>query len=118
MFGDCQRILHVLVQPSMLKNGVPTSFFHLFAVLCMCFQGFVRVAVKYGYSIIPFASVGVEDAARVAFTVNLSWIVRQVDKNHGPMRIPILYPYNSLERQVITLFPEEACTVSLGDVLY
>lgn len=63
------------------------------------------MAVRYGYALIPFASVGMEDAVKVAFSVDVSWIARQLEKqNRGRLRVPFLYPYNSLERQVTFYF--------------
>lgn len=61
------------------------------------------MAVKHGYSIVPFASVGMEDAVSVAFGVDVTWLVRKAEPDRGPLRIPFLYPYNSLQRQVMTI---------------
>lgn len=58
------------------------------------------MAVKHGYSLVPFASVGIEDAISVAFRVDLTWLARKVEPDRGPLRLPFLFPYISLQRQV------------------
>lgn len=60
----------------------------------------MRVAVKHGYSLLPFASVGMEDVVSVAFSLDVSWLAEKAERDVRPLRIPFLYPYNSLERQV------------------
>lgn len=58
------------------------------------------MAVRHGYTLLPFASVGLEDAVSVAFTLDVGWLVRRLLRDRGRLRIPLLYPYNSLQRQV------------------
>ena len=71
-----------------------------------CRQGFARLAVKHGYTLLPFASVGLEDAVAVSsLGVDVTWLVRQAEPKwdtggDSRLRLPFLFPYNSLERQV------------------
>lgn len=77
------------------------SITHLFARACATVpQGFARMAVKHGYTVVPFASFGLEDAVSIAFGVDVSWIARTAEPDRGPLYIPFLLPYNSLQRQV------------------
>ena len=69
------------------------------------------MAVKHGYAVVPFASVGLEDAVSIAFGFDVTWIARKAEPGRGPLRLPILLPYNSLQRQVIV---EEANGRNVG----
>lgn len=81
--------------------AITSPFDHLFArSRATVPQGFVRLAVKHGYTVVPFASFGLEDAVSIAFNVDASCIARTAEPDRGPLYIPFLLPYNSLERQV------------------
>lgn len=78
----------------------------------------MRLAVKHGYALLPFASVGVEDAVSVAFGLDVTWLAGKAESKWttgssggdgggsggggctNRLKVPFLFPYNSFERQV------------------
>lgn len=58
------------------------------------------MAVKHGCSVVPFASIGLEDAVSVACRLDVTWLARRAEPDRGPLYLPFLFPFNSLQRQV------------------
>eukprot|EP00952_Eustigmatos_sp_NYUAD-ZCMA_P008986 37183-Eustigmatos_ZCMA.PRE.1 len=61
------------------------------------------MAIKHGYTLIPFASVGLEDALWVLMRVPLQPLLLILGETRPPASLPLLLPYNSFERQYIAL---------------
>jgi 1-acyl-sn-glycerol-3-phosphate acyltransferase len=65
-------------------------------------QGFARMAIEHGYTIVPFASIGFEDVVRVAFSISSSWFWKMIgDKKRAEQnaydapnstRLPVVVP--------------------------
>ena len=58
------------------------------------------MAVKHGCSVVPFASIGLEDAVSVACRLDVTCLARRAEPDRGPLYLPFLFPFNSLQRQV------------------
>lgn len=62
--------------------------------------GWCHLAIKHEYTIVPFASVGLDDALWVLFRLPLQSLLQLMGQpRSSPLDLPILAPFNSLERQ-------------------
>lgn len=62
-----QHKQHILVYPGGQREVLKHSSIPNYALLWKERMGFARLAIKYGYPIVPVAAVGVEDFLHVAW---------------------------------------------------
>jgi hypothetical protein len=72
-------------------------------------QGFVRMAIKYGAVVVPFASLGLEDSLHSVGTVDVGWWLRALEVASPDLRLPLLLPLNGLQRQYFAFGEKSLC---------
>lgn len=96
----------------LMKEGEPLVFFPggiaeslkapgtaRYALLWGDRLGFIHMAIKHGYTLIPFVSVGIEDALWTLLRLPLQPLLRLIGEARPPIAFPLLLPYNTFERQ-------------------
>ncbi|CAM9142791.1 unnamed protein product [Ascophyllum nodosum] len=115
--GNCEALMSegrcLLLYPGGAREAFKGGDEEKYRLLWNEKLGFARMAVKHGYAVVPFASVGLEDAVSIAFGFDVTWIARKAEPGRGPLRLPILLPYNSLQRQYFA-FGEPIETAHFG----
>lgn len=61
--------------------------------------GWCHMAIRYNYRVVPFASVGIEDALWILFSIPLQPLLALMGEQRPPIEMPILAGFNSLEKQ-------------------
>jgi len=61
--------------------------------------GFIRLAIKHDYTLVPFASVGMEDALWLLFSIPLQPVLSFLGDNRPSLHLPVVAAYNTCERQ-------------------
>eukprot|EP00752_Nemacystus_decipiens_P005809 g5255.t1 len=107
--GNCEALMSagrcLLLYPGGARETFKTGNGDNYKLMWHEKIGFARLAVKHGYTLLPFASVGLEDAVAVSsLGLDVSWLAKQAepkwDTGGGSrLRLPFLFPYNSFERQ-------------------
>ena len=67
-------------------------------------MGFARLAVQHGYTIVPVASVGVEDNVRVVLDLDISWFMRLVGDKRRDVSLPLVCPRLPLSTSLQRLY--------------
>eukprot|EP00903_Cladosiphon_okamuranus_P014938 g13829.t1 len=121
--GNCEALMSagrcLLLYPGGAREALKSGKAEKYQLMWQEKIGFARLAVKHGYTLLPFASVGFEDAVAIAtLGLDVTWLAKQAepkwDTGGGSrLRIPFLFPYNSLERQYFA-FGEPIETAHLG----
>jgi 1-acyl-sn-glycerol-3-phosphate acyltransferase len=65
-------------------------------------DGFVRFALRHGYTIVPVSSVGIEDFFKILFDIPMNAMLRLAGDNRPHISIPIVLPV-SYERQYFSI---------------
>lgn len=67
--------------------------------------GFIHMSIKHGYTLIPFASMGIEDALWTLLRLPLQPLLRLVGEARPPIVFPVLLPNNTFEKQYFRFGP-------------